>query len=155
MAIANPHPEEARNRVGIRHWFIVSYLHISDFYFPLVKLLTSSYSACIANALIITYTLRQAGDNADVSWNVGWMGLWAFAEVGLGIIVICALSLPKFIESRGHKLRIFFSSIIKPFTSSDSLTRIFRKSATDTRTRSGDIEVEDLSDLVPKGAQSV
>jgi hypothetical protein len=37
---------------------------------------------------------------ADISYNTMWMGLRAFAETGLGIIVSCMLSLPKLIGMR-------------------------------------------------------
>ena len=108
------------------------------------------YSACIANAMIIVYTLRQIGDNADVSYSVSWLGLWACAEIGLGIIVICALSLPKFMKSRGQKLRLFFVSIIRPFSPRSSSLfslRTLRKSTTDAKTQSRDVDVEGLSTL--------
>jgi hypothetical protein len=44
--------------------------------------------------------------NADVSYNTTWMGLCIFAEVGLGIVVSCMLSLPKFIETEAGALRL-------------------------------------------------
>ncbi|KAI4247214.1 MAG: hypothetical protein L6R40_001557 [Gallowayella cf. fulva] len=75
------------------------------------------HSACIANAMVILYVSRQSGAEADISYNVAWMGLWAYAEIGLGLIVICTLSLPKFIEVKGKKLRLFLSSITRPFSS--------------------------------------
>lgn len=47
------------------------------------------------------YLLRMAGDNADVSYNVAWLGNMVMAELTLGICVICFLSLPKFMEVKG------------------------------------------------------
>lgn len=67
--------------------------------------------------MVILYVSRQDGSTADISYNVAWMGLWAYAEIGLGIIVICTLSLPKFIEVKGKKVRIFLSGITRPFSS--------------------------------------
>lgn len=78
--------------------------------------LRSHCSACIANAMVILYVSRQSGAKADVSYNVAWMGLWAYAEIGLGLIVICTLSLPKFIEVKRKKLRLFFSRITRSFS---------------------------------------
>ena len=67
--------------------------------------------------MIIFYVTRLGGENADVSYNTAWQGLWAFAEISLGIIVICTFSLPKFIEAKGTQLRGVFLSITRPFTS--------------------------------------
>jgi hypothetical protein len=67
--------------------------------------------------MIIVYVTRLGGENADVSYNTAWQGLWAFAEISLGIIVTCMFSLPKFIEAKGAKLRGVFSNLARPFTS--------------------------------------
>ena len=67
--------------------------------------------------MIIVYVTRLGGPNADVSYNTAWQGLWAFAEISLGIVVTCTFSLPKFIEAKGSKLRGIFSSLTRPFTS--------------------------------------
>ncbi|KAI4091212.1 MAG: hypothetical protein LQ339_008189 [Xanthoria mediterranea] len=85
--------------------------------FAIVSLFGIGLIACIANAMVILYVSRQDGSTADISYNVAWMGLWAYAEIGLGIIVICTLSLPKFIEVKGKKVRIFLSGITRPFSS--------------------------------------
>lgn len=67
--------------------------------------------------MIIIYVTRLGGENADVSYNTAWQGLWAFAEISLGIVVICTFSLPKFIEAKGKMLRGLLSSLTRPFTS--------------------------------------
>ena len=67
--------------------------------------------------MIIVYVTRIGGQNADVSYNTAWEGLWAFAEISFGIIVTCTFTLPKFFEANGTKLRSVLSSIIRPFTS--------------------------------------
>ncbi|KAI4212864.1 MAG: hypothetical protein L6R36_009472 [Xanthoria steineri] len=85
--------------------------------FAIVSLFGIGLIACIANAMVILYVSRQDGSTADISYNVAWMGLWAYAEIGLGIIVICTLSLPKFIEVKGKKVRIFLSGITRSFSS--------------------------------------
>ena len=99
--------------------------------------------------MIIRYTIRASGDHADASWNFAWLGFWAFAEIGLGIIVICVLTLPKFVESKGKKVRLFFSSMVKPFTSYGSL--LSHRWTTQSKTQSGDPDVEDLAMLDRNG----
>lgn len=66
--------------------------------------------------MVILYVTRQDGATVNVSHNLAWMVLRAFAEIGLGLIVICTLSLPNFIEVKGKKLRIFlsYSSVAGP-----------------------------------------
>lgn len=68
--------------------------------------------------MIIIYVTRLGGENADVSYNTVWQGLWAFAEISLGIVVTCTFTLPKFIEAKGAKLRAVISSLTRPFTRS-------------------------------------
>ena len=103
--------------------------------------LSSHHSACIANAMVILYVARQDGATADISYNVAWMGLWAYAEIGLGIIVICTLSLPKFIEVKGKKVRIYFSGITRPFSSkSGSWNKLQRSKASDVESVAPDAD---------------
>lgn len=90
--------------------------------------------------MIILYVLRQSGAKADVSYNVEWMDLWAYAEIGFGLIVICTLSLPKFIEVKGKKLRVFFSSFSRPVPSrSGSWDRLWRSNK-DFECGAGDVD---------------
>lgn len=67
--------------------------------------------------MIIYYIFQLAGADADVTYNTAWQGLWAFAEISLGITVTCSFSLPKFIEAKGTFLRGVLSSFTRPFTS--------------------------------------
>ena len=67
--------------------------------------------------MMIVYLDRMGGQNADVSYNTAWAGIWAFAEISLGITVSNTLFLPKFIEAKGKKLRGFFSSLTRPVMS--------------------------------------
>jgi len=98
----------------------------------IVLLFAVGLLACIANAMIILYVIRLGETNADVSYNSAWQGLWAIAELSLGIIVICTFSLPRFFEARGTMLRNALSSLLQPFTSLRSGTGLsFR-----TRTQS-------------------
>ncbi|KAL9613858.1 MAG: hypothetical protein Q9204_008868 [Flavoplaca sp. TL-2023a] len=106
----------------------------------ITSLFAIGLTACIANAMIILYVSRQDGTTADISYNVAWMGLWAYAEIGLGIIVICTLSLPKFIEVKGQKVLVFFSGIIQPFSSkSGSWSKLERSKNSDVESLGRDV----------------
>ena len=69
--------------------------------------------------MIIVYIFRSNGADADVSYNTEGLGLWALAELTLGIIVACTFLLPKFFEAKGSSLRGLLSSFARPFTSSN------------------------------------
>ena len=68
--------------------------------------------------MVIVYLSRMTGDNADVSYNICWLGLWVFAETSLGITVTGTFLLPKFIEAKGAKLRGIFLSLAPSLPSS-------------------------------------
>ena len=68
--------------------------------------------------MILFYLSRMSGSNDDVSYNSAWLGLWAFAEISVGVSVTSTFLLPKFLEAEGSKLR---SVLGRPFM---SLTRI-------------------------------
>ena len=55
--------------------------------------------------MIIIYLSRMSGSNGDVSYNSAWLGLWAFAEVSVGVSVTGTFLLPKFLEAEGPRLR--------------------------------------------------
>jgi hypothetical protein len=80
--------------------------------------------------MLIVYLTRMGGADADVSYNAAWMGLWAFAEISLGIVVTCMLSLPRLIEAKGQWVRDALSCMSKPFTffSKRSRSRSLKKS---------------------------
>lgn len=67
--------------------------------------------------MVIVYVTRIWGENADISYNVAWEGLWIFAEISFGITAACTFSLPKFIEAKGADIRAVFSRITRPFSS--------------------------------------
>ena len=67
--------------------------------------------------MVIVYLSRMSGENADVSYNVCWLGLWVFAETSFGITVTGTFLLPKLIEAKGDKLRVVFSSLTRSFPS--------------------------------------
>ena len=68
--------------------------------------------------MILFYLSRFSGSNADISYNSAWLGLWAFAEISVGLSVTGTFLLPKFLEAEGPKLRDVLG---RPLT---SLTRI-------------------------------
>jgi hypothetical protein len=59
--------------------------------------------------------LEEQGDRQDASYEMAWMGLWSMAEVSLGIICACSLSLPKVWRERRTEVRAVLSKISKPF----------------------------------------
>ena len=65
--------------------------------------------------MIILYVTRLDGTNADVSYNIAWMGLWVFAEISFGITVTGTFLLPKFIEAKGTKLHGYFLGLTRSF----------------------------------------
>lgn len=88
--------------------------------------------ACVANIMIIYYTTLVSGPNADVSYNTAWFGSWVYAEICLGIMVTCTISLPKFVEAKGEKVIKVFQAVISPLRSFSSLVTLVRS----TKTRS-------------------
>ena len=68
--------------------------------------------------MILLYLSRMSSSNTDVSYNSAWLGLWAFAEISVGVSVTGTFFLPKFLEAEGPKLR---GGLGRAFT---SLTRI-------------------------------
>ncbi|PVH93341.1 hypothetical protein DM02DRAFT_475412, partial [Periconia macrospinosa] len=61
--------------------------------FGISLLFTSGLLATIATSLRTWYGVR-AERNGDWSYNMAWDGLWAYAELSLGIIVACGIELP-------------------------------------------------------------
>ena len=68
--------------------------------------------------MILFYLSRMSSSNTDESYNSAWLGLWAFAEISVGVSVSGTFFLPKFLEAEGPKLR---GVLGRAFT---SLTRI-------------------------------
>ncbi|KAL8914310.1 MAG: hypothetical protein Q9171_001030 [Xanthocarpia ochracea] len=81
----------------------------------IVSLFAIGLLACLANVCVIIYTVRMGEEDADFTYNAAWQCFWVYAEISLGIIVTCTLTLPKFIEARGKRLRAMALTISKPF----------------------------------------
>ena len=129
-----------KKKFAITSLFAIGLMFVIPAEFPRSTADIFDHSACIANAMIILYVSRQDGTTADISYNVAWMGLWAYAEIGLGITVICTLSLPKLIEVKGRKVRVFFSGIIQPFSSeSGSWSKLERSKNSDVESLGRDV----------------
>jgi hypothetical protein len=81
--------------------------------------LTYIVRACAASAMRIAYTVKIAPviSMADVSHNGLFIGLWTEAEVALGFIVACSLSLPKLIQAKRKSLGRAFSFMSSPISS--------------------------------------
>jgi hypothetical protein len=67
----------------------------------------------------IVYAVRVTKHpaRADISFHYGWSVLWSYAELSIGIIVACLLSVPKLAQAKGWKLEATISRIRKPFVS--------------------------------------
>ena len=66
--------------------------------------------------MVIYYLLHMAmaGVSADISYNAAWMSLWSYAELSLGILVTCTLSVPKFAEAEGERIRRVYRRFTTP-----------------------------------------
>jgi hypothetical protein len=75
--------------------------------------------ACAASIMRIVYTtkIENIYTTADVSHNGLFIGLWTEAEVALGFVVACSLSLPRLIQAKKKNLSRVFSIVSSPFTS--------------------------------------
>lgn len=104
--------------------------------------------ACIANGMVIVYINRSQRKNADVSYNVLWESLWSSVEISFGIIVTCMFTLPKFIEAKGAKIRMFCSSLMWPlkFFRSEYLRCLFQRSKNNAPSEGMTINRVDTSD---------
>lgn len=67
--------------------------------------------------IVYTYRIVHNEAESDVSYNIAWMALWTYAEIALGMIVACTLSLPRLVQAKGGKLSSMFSSLTRPFSS--------------------------------------
>lgn len=102
------------------------------------------YRACVANAMMFTHVVRMEGKAADASYNALWMTLWAYAEISLGIIVICTLTLPKFIDAKGKKLWGTFTKLARALKScapSKTLVRLSKLTSSGAATRDREVAV--------------
>lgn len=93
------------------------------------------------------FKLETQGDYQDNSYEMAWMGLWSWAEVALGIIVACTLSLPKLVRAKSKEVGSMLSSFTRPFS---SLRSLFRTSMTRTKSNDSREEKESLEEVQVK-----
>lgn len=63
------------------------------------------------------FRLQEQGENQDQSYEMAWMGLWSWAEIALGIMIACTLTMPKLVRARSDDINSFFTRISQPFVS--------------------------------------
>ena len=66
-------------------------------------LMVTANSACVTSILRSYYTWRTI-ESPDTSWELLPMGLWAWAELSIGMIVVCLPVFPKFFNHIGTKV---------------------------------------------------
>ena len=97
--------------------------------------------------MIIFFTVRAGRKNADVSYNAFWMCLWSYAEISLGIIVSCTLSLPKFIEAKGKKMLLAVCGVTRhlspPISSLPTLVRWLRHDSSSSSSSTSDVTIRE------------
>ena len=72
----------------------------------------SCHSACITSILRAYYAAKTTQSH-DISYNLGKMSLWSYAEVAIGTMVCCLPTLPKFFRHFGPKLYWSLPSALK------------------------------------------
>jgi hypothetical protein len=87
--------------------------------------------------IVETFAVVINETHADVSYHLPMMVLWTYAELTLGMIVACSLSLPQFVQNTKWKLPSIFS---EPPKSSSSTWKIRQESSKE----SGKIKVVKL-----------
>ena len=80
--------------------------------------------------IVFTLKIDRVLTNADVSRNGLFIGLWTQAEVSLGFIVGCSLSLPKLIQIKGHKFKKSVTKASASLTSYASRPNMSRRGET-------------------------
>jgi len=88
----------------------------------------------VASILRTNYNLKLY-KSEDVSYNLGIMGLWTYAEIAIGIIVSCLPVLPKFFQHFGPKFQWFLLPKDKIDTKSRSIS-LFRSPTAKARSSS-------------------
>lgn len=59
--------------------------------------------------MVRTYYTWKIIKSPDITYNICIMGLWAYAEISIGIIVSCLPMIPKFFKHCGPKIHDMFS----------------------------------------------
>jgi hypothetical protein len=75
--------------------------------------------------IIFSMKVVKQGKQADLSYEFAWMGMFAYAEISLGLIVACALALPKLLRAKGAgvtRIGSFVSRVLSPFATGSGST---------------------------------
>lgn len=67
--------------------------------------------------IVFTVKIAPVLNEADVSRNALFIGLWTETECTLGFVAACALCLPKLIQAKGKKLKNAVSKALSPLNS--------------------------------------
>ena len=70
--------------------------------------------------IVFTTKIAPIYSQSDVSHNGLFIGLWTMAEVALGFIVSCSLSLPLLIQAKRKKFSSAVSYLSSPFSTNRS-----------------------------------
>ncbi|KAF2018084.1 hypothetical protein BU24DRAFT_408037 [Aaosphaeria arxii CBS 175.79] len=91
----------------------------------ITSLFATGLLACVASVMRIVFTIKIAPifTESDISHNGLLIGLWTQAEVALGFIVACSLSLPKLVQAKRKKISQAMSKVSSPFSSIRSTIR--------------------------------
>ncbi|PSN69522.1 hypothetical protein BS50DRAFT_522144 [Corynespora cassiicola Philippines] len=87
----------------------------------IVLLLGLGLVTCVASAIMLVFVFRL-NNKEDITYNTLWLGLTCCAEMTLGIIVSCIITLPKLGEARSKNFRIVLSKVFKPSIKSETRT---------------------------------
>jgi hypothetical protein len=87
---------------------------------------------------------------ADISFNFGWLILWSYAELSIGIVAASLLSVPKLAQVKGWKLESAISTIRQPFTY--IRVQISSKGFSRTGPKEPDVAIEQENVVAPRKA---
>ena len=112
---------DVHKKVGIILLFGTGLLSVTPR--PSSKVYSHYSRATIASVMRIPYmiTLSNQGEYRDISYEMIWMGLWSWAEIAMGIIVACTLSLPRLYRAKSRQLGFLLSTVTRPFSSLKSI----------------------------------
>lgn len=97
--------------------------------------------------MAIVYIVRLS-KQPDNSYNTLWEGLWVYAEISLGIILICLMTLPKFIQAKGDRIQNVCWNLTRPVVSlaSDFVEHLVHSSTNSIPSRATTLNESDMSD---------
>ncbi|KAF2471691.1 uncharacterized protein BDR25DRAFT_222690 [Lindgomyces ingoldianus] len=99
--------------------------------------------ACGASVMRIFFTVKIAPklSEADVSLNGLWIGLWSEAEIALGFIVACALTLPKLLQAKQKQITAAFTFLSMPLSTISTFLGSEKSTSTKSSASTNDLQV--------------